>query len=99
MGYRKTDIVKDILFWVGVVIFFSVIGYLMFDGITNQNTKSMKKIEQAIYNDIEGAYAEGQRDAQNGDIRLDLLKNCWIKSPWECGKVPLGKIKLCNEEK
>jgi len=30
-------------------------------------------------------YKEGQIDAQNGDIRYNTKRKCWIKSPWNSG--------------
>lgn len=64
------------------------------------------KILQMVTYDIEKAYFEGQRDALNGDIRIERLDDefCsdtiyrWIKSPWDSGEEPKFHPPLCNEK-
>ncbi len=55
------------------------------------------QLEVLLTKHAEKTYAEGQRDAINGDVRLDLLNNCWIKSPWDNKDAKiLGTIKMCR---
>ena len=50
---------------------------------------------QRVFNVMEIPYAEGQRDAINGDIRLNVKRDCWTISPWDNGAIPAIKP-MCN---
>ena len=41
-------------------------------------------------------YFEGQADAINGDIRVDVKNDCWIKSPWDNQDKPYIK-EMCKQ--
>lgn len=50
------------------------------------------ELEKAVKKSVEKAYFEGQKDALNGDIRIQLSQDScyiWVKSPWDCGDVPI----------
>lgn len=42
-------------------------------------------IESALYSTVEYAYFEGQKDALNGDWRIEKIDTCyfWVKSCWD----------------
>lgn len=73
-----------------------IISVLLTIGYCNHKTGvNMKKLESFIEKELkptvtielEKAYYEGQRDFQNGDIKISN-ENCpkWIKSPWDNNK-------------
>lgn len=88
------DNIKLILL-ITLSILFIILFYLLFDAIQSSKDRQITIIKSALIKTAEGAYAEGQRDAINRDIRLDLMRNCWIKSPWD-NKEPSGVIKMCK---
>lgn len=59
----------------------------------NEIEINKKNIENELYKLMEYAYFEGQKDALNGDIRIELKDSSyiWMKSPWDNGKNPLYK--------
>lgn len=50
------------------------------------------EIENALNELAEQCYYEGQRDALEGDVRIEIgadsVNYKWIKSPWDNGKTP-----------
>lgn len=50
--------------------------------------KSAESIEHSLYSTIEYAYFEGQKDALNGDWRIEKIDTCyfWTKSCWDNNK-------------
>lgn len=64
------------LFLVGVFIYFIISG----------PSRAVEKMEGPITSALEAAYFEGQRDALEGDIRIQK-DSCgdykWVKSPWD----------------
>lgn len=50
--------------------------------------------EEKISFVLEQAYFEGQLDAIEGDIRIELDDKgyIWTKSPWDSGREPVSKI-------
>ena len=75
-----------------IVVMLIIIALSMYN--THNNTEAKSKV--MIMKLAEKTYAEGQRDAVNGDVRLDLLKNCWKKSPWDENE-PVGDIGMCGK--
>jgi len=59
----------------------------------NINKKSEEKINIILHELAEESYFLGQRDAIEGDIRIEYKYSCdcwiWIKSPWDDGKEPI----------
>ena len=65
---------------------------IVFIGILRANSnKEIKKkdnVEIILKSALEKAYASGQKDALDGDIRIksiDFGRYVWIKSPWDSG--------------
>ncbi len=50
--------------------------------------KHSESVESALYSSIEYAYFEGQKDALNGDWRIEKIDTCyfWTKSCWDNNK-------------
>lgn len=59
-------------------------------------------IADDIQEGAEAAYFDGQRDAMNGEWKIQRLKNgCykWIKSPWKDQQAPIYNINFKCEKK
>lgn len=80
--------VLPIIFITLIAIFF----YIVSTGTKQSNDRLINGVLKLQ----EESYFEGQRDALNDDIRIDILRDCWIKSPWDQGKKPLSH-RLCKE--
>lgn len=55
--------------------------------------KNVDKIEFILKSELEKAYAEGQKDALNGDIKIKSInfgRYVWIESPWDNGRKPIN---------
>lgn len=54
-------------------------------GIVNSIQIKTDSIESALYSTVEYAYFEGQKDALNGDWRIEKIDTCyfWTKSCWD----------------
>lgn len=57
-----------------------------------------ESIEKDLYSIVEYAYFEGQRDALNGDWRIEKIDTCyfWTKSCWDNNR-PVVYNPSCNK--
>lgn len=55
--------------------------------------KDSNEMTNSMLNFVEYAYMEGQRDAIEGDIRIEKIGDdyVWTKSPWDEGAKPAFK--------
>lgn len=63
--------------------------YLVFSSVSN--IVSSDSVSSAVSSGLEQAYFEGQRDAINGDVRIERNQDgnyIWRKSPWDNGRPP-----------
>ena len=64
-------------------------------------TVDKQKLDEIIQQKMEYAYFEGQKDAINGDIRIEKNTDTswiWVESPWDGGKQPIFTNLIDNEE-
>ena len=84
---------KEFILFIGSIVLLLVSVFLI---NKNSENKANERLQTLLMQIAEKSYAEGQRDAINGDIRLDIKRNCWLKSPWE-KTTPIGLIKTCKD--
>lgn len=64
------------------------------------NENRSDKIQLLLRSALEKAYAEGQIDAINGDIRIKSInfgRYVWVKSPWDSGEKVIKDTLYRNE--
>lgn len=75
------------------VSFIAIAAILSFAWPSLNNTdKVAEDVYELITYEMEAAYFDGQRDAIEGDIRIELNEDSvyvWSKTPWNDGKLPL----------
>jgi hypothetical protein len=75
------------LFLLVFAVFLSVSFVFFFkDEWKNKNQSESDTIKKQIINIAETAYAEGQRDAIEGDVRIEIVSDSQVvftKSPWD----------------
>lgn len=65
-----------------------------------EHEKNADNIEIILKSELEKAYAEGQKDALNGDIKIKSInfgRYVWIKSPWDDGRKPINDTLIINK--
>lgn len=80
------------LFIIGTMISFLFITGFRLINSNQQFTFDEQKLDEIIRQKMEIAYFEGQKDAINGDIRIEKNTDTswiWIESPWDSGREPI----------
>jgi hypothetical protein len=74
-----------------LVVFLIIIWGVVLSGISTMSKKTSTELETSLYAMSEYAYSEGQKDALEGDIRIEKMNGIWIwkKSPWDSGRAPV----------
>ena len=62
------------------------------------NKKAITNLTNAVKQEKENAFAEGQKKYFEGDISFDAYRNCWIKSPWDSKIKPITYV-MCDNYK
>lgn len=80
------------LFIIGTMISFLFITGFRIINSKQQFTVDEQKLDEIIQQKMEYAYFEGQKDAINGNIRIEKNTDTswiWIESPWDGGREPI----------
>ncbi len=82
----------------GLFLLIPMIIGLLLGGCTEDNEMGFVT-KKTIFEQIEKAYFEGQKDALNGDIRIKKTSDScyvWIKSPWDNKREPIYIPSICK---
>lgn len=80
-----------IAIFIGIIIIISALGILAALDVNEFENKKLKVISEHIVKRMEYAYMEGQKDALEGDVRIEKGDSVWtyIKTPWDSDSVTI----------
>lgn len=84
---------KKIIFLSLIIILFSCCDNIKNISKSGFYILNLEKVDSLVKQQMEYAYFEGQKDAINGDVRIEQLNDTqyiWTKSCWD-GKIDLPK--------
>ena len=67
----------------------------------SSDEKNLDVLTNVVTIELERAYFEGQKDAIEGDIRIELTDSgnyIWTSSPWDSGEEPIFHPPLINDD-
>ena len=94
----KKYLTSDIILPVAVIFVLTAVLLNILADNDEQATVNRVAILAEIHTIAETAYAEGQRDYANNDVRINTQRNCWLVSPWDDNTTIKGPIKLCPKD-
>jgi hypothetical protein len=93
--------IKTILILSAVFVYVWAITHVLTDFETKKKTENLGKFSTSIKVLMETAYAEGQKDALKGNIKIKSInfgRYVWTKSPWVDGSKTITDTLKVNED-
>lgn len=83
------------------IVILAVGGWLILSNHNTTQVNDYSKVKSGMYELVENAYFEGQKDALEGDVRIKKSETgwVWVKSPWNDGTAPTYDPSKDPEEK